>query len=87
MSVLVNLVVDPMSEWFTLTNKDKYAGEVYVELTFWSNVGHGRNGLETILIPFIRNLRQRRNPLESQRYQTRTMVDLDHLSQQTAVLR
>ncbi|KAI9574954.1 hypothetical protein HD554DRAFT_134913 [Boletus coccyginus] len=24
-------------EWFTLTNKDKYAGEVYVELTFWSN--------------------------------------------------
>ncbi|KAF8138187.1 hypothetical protein EV363DRAFT_1445093 [Boletus edulis] len=24
-------------EWFTLMNKDKYAGEVYVELTFWSN--------------------------------------------------
>lgn len=24
-------------EWFTLMNKDKYAGEVYIELTFWSN--------------------------------------------------
>ncbi|KAI0269216.1 C2 domain-containing protein [Gloeopeniophorella convolvens] len=24
-------------EWFTLTNKDKYSGEVYLELTFWSN--------------------------------------------------
>lgn len=27
-----------LSEWFTLMNKDKYAGEVYIELTFWSNV-------------------------------------------------
>lgn len=25
-------------EWFTLMNKDKYCGEVYLELTFWSNV-------------------------------------------------
>jgi Ca2+-dependent lipid-binding protein len=25
-------------EWFTLMYKDKYAGEVYLELTFWSNV-------------------------------------------------
>ncbi|KAF8592513.1 hypothetical protein K439DRAFT_1610299 [Ramaria rubella] len=24
-------------EWFTLTNKEKYCGEVYLELTFWSN--------------------------------------------------
>ncbi|KAH8106201.1 hypothetical protein BXZ70DRAFT_918600 [Cristinia sonorae] len=24
-------------EWFTLMNKDKYSGEVYLELTFWSN--------------------------------------------------
>ncbi|EKM59662.1 uncharacterized protein PHACADRAFT_170250, partial [Phanerochaete carnosa HHB-10118-sp] len=24
-------------EWFTLMNKDKYSGEVYIELTFWSN--------------------------------------------------
>ncbi|TFY78639.1 hypothetical protein EWM64_g5373 [Hericium alpestre] len=24
-------------EWFTLSNKDKYCGEVYLELTFWSN--------------------------------------------------
>lgn len=39
-----------MSEWFTLTNKDKYAGEVYVELTFWSNVRYERNDLEIILI-------------------------------------
>ena len=27
-----------LSEWFTLHNKDKYCGEVYLELTFWSNV-------------------------------------------------
>ncbi|KAI0786377.1 hypothetical protein C8Q75DRAFT_880942 [Abortiporus biennis] len=24
-------------EWFTLMNKDKYSGEVYLELTFWSS--------------------------------------------------
>ncbi|KAI0049555.1 hypothetical protein FA95DRAFT_833939 [Auriscalpium vulgare] len=24
-------------EWFTLTHKDKYCGEVYLELTFWSH--------------------------------------------------
>ncbi|KAF4574821.1 hypothetical protein EYR36_006171 [Pleurotus pulmonarius] len=24
-------------EWFTLNHKDKFAGEVYLELTFWSN--------------------------------------------------
>ncbi|KAI0959752.1 hypothetical protein AcW1_004490 [Taiwanofungus camphoratus] len=24
-------------EWFTIMNKDKYCGEVYLELTFWSN--------------------------------------------------
>lgn len=46
-SILVNLV-DPTLEWFTLMNKDKYAGEVYVELTFWSNVRE-TNGLETML--------------------------------------
>ncbi|KAG8731167.1 hypothetical protein FRC11_004825 [Ceratobasidium sp. 423] len=26
-----------VDEWFTLQNKDKYAGEVYLEMTFWSN--------------------------------------------------
>lgn len=25
-------------DWFTLSNKDKFAGKVYIELTFWSNV-------------------------------------------------
>ncbi|KAJ7179796.1 C2 domain-containing protein [Mycena crocata] len=25
-------------EWFTLMNKDEFAGKVYLELTFWSNV-------------------------------------------------
>lgn len=25
-------------EWFTLSNKEKFAGKVYLELTFWSNV-------------------------------------------------
>ncbi|KAF9518694.1 hypothetical protein BS47DRAFT_1325234 [Hydnum rufescens UP504] len=24
-------------EWYILTNKDKYSGEVYLEMTFWSN--------------------------------------------------
>ena len=27
-----------LSEWFTLLHKGKYSGEVYLELTFWSNV-------------------------------------------------
>lgn len=31
-------VSNPPPEWFTLTNKDKFAGKVYLELTFWSNV-------------------------------------------------
>lgn len=48
-SMLVNLV-DPTSEWFVLMNKDKYAGEVYVELTFWSNVRRERSSLTTMLI-------------------------------------
>jgi hypothetical protein len=26
------------TDWFTLMNKDKYCGEVYLELTFWLNV-------------------------------------------------
>lgn len=43
---LVNLLVDSAPEWFTLMNKDKYAGEVYVELTFWSNVRRERSGLQ-----------------------------------------
>lgn len=25
-------------EWYTLTSKDKYCGEVFLEMTFWSNV-------------------------------------------------
>jgi hypothetical protein len=25
-------------EWFTLMNKEKFAGKVFIELTFWSNV-------------------------------------------------
>lgn len=30
--------VDVFSEWFVLSYKDKFSGEVYLELTFWSNV-------------------------------------------------
>ena len=52
--VLVNLV-DPVPEWFTLMNKDKYAGEVYVELTFWSNVGCNRNVMVIMLIQHHRS--------------------------------
>ena len=29
---------DRPSEWFTIMHKDKYCGEVYLELTFWLNV-------------------------------------------------
>lgn len=29
---------DNTTEWFVLYNKGKYSGEVYLELTFWSNV-------------------------------------------------
>ncbi len=35
------LNVHNISDWFTLTNKDKFAGKVYLELTFWSNVCRG----------------------------------------------
>lgn len=31
---------DNSTEWFPLSSKNKYAGEVYLELTFWSNVRH-----------------------------------------------
>src|ERR1700722_7347345 len=37
--LLLLILIVPEQEWFTLTNKDKYCGEVYLELTFWSNVG------------------------------------------------
>ena len=37
-------------EWFSLSNKDKYCGEVYLELTFWSNVSN---------LPFFHTLSQR----------------------------
>ncbi|KAJ7699897.1 hypothetical protein B0H17DRAFT_925810 [Mycena rosella] len=35
--VLTKGETDGRSEWFTLMNKDKFAGKVYLELTFWSN--------------------------------------------------
>ncbi|THH17625.1 hypothetical protein EW146_g3226 [Bondarzewia mesenterica] len=35
--VLTKGETDVHAEWFTLSNKDKYCGEVYLELTFWSN--------------------------------------------------
>ena len=37
-----SLVLDNPTEWFALSSKNKYAGEVYLELTFWSNVRHIR---------------------------------------------
>ena len=27
-----------VDEWYTFTHKDKYSGEIYLELTFYSNV-------------------------------------------------
>ena len=35
---LRSMVHETGLEWFSLSNKDKYCGEVYLELTFWSNV-------------------------------------------------
>lgn len=32
------LCADKIAEWYELTHKDKYSGEVYLELTFYSNV-------------------------------------------------
>ncbi|KAG5220888.1 Ingression protein [Salix suchowensis] len=31
------MLIIAVAEWFTLNHKDKFAGEVYLELTFWSN--------------------------------------------------
>ena len=36
------LALDNPTEWFALSSKSKYAGEVYLELTFWSNVRQDR---------------------------------------------
>ena len=33
------------TEWFALSSKHKYAGEIYLELTFWSNVRHNKSHL------------------------------------------
>jgi neural Wiskott-Aldrich syndrome protein len=38
MNKSLSLLTRLRTEWFTLMNKDKYCGEVYLELTFWSNV-------------------------------------------------
>jgi hypothetical protein len=27
-----------ITEWYSLTNKERYCGEIYLEMTFWSNV-------------------------------------------------
>lgn len=35
---LVKLTYSLLADWFTLMNKDKFSGEVYLELTFFSNV-------------------------------------------------
>ena len=54
-------------EWFTLLNKDKYSGEVYLELTFWSNVRYFHlyfcRSLLTVCL--TRNHAPRRNPRRS----------------------
>lgn len=31
-------MTDPTAEWYEFSFKDKYSGEVYLELTFYSNV-------------------------------------------------
>jgi hypothetical protein len=52
-------LTERLVEWFTLMNKDKFAGKVYLELTFWSNVR-----LEGFPSPrtnfMVRNLPQKR---------------------------
>ena len=60
-NIALQFLSNPPSEWFTLTSKDKFAGKVYLELTFWSNV---RTVLVHAyicqLIPSLRNLPQKR---------------------------
>lgn len=59
------LSIDYISDWFTLMNKDKFAGKVYLELTFWSNVCGRPEALLIVLMyhPF-RNLPPRRSRSE-----------------------
>lgn len=54
-------------EWFTLLNKDKYSGEVYLELTFWSNVRcfHPYFVDLSLTVSLTRNRAPRRNPRRS----------------------
>jgi hypothetical protein len=37
-SAVVITMTERLSEWFTLMHKERYCGDVYLELTFWSNV-------------------------------------------------
>ena len=65
------------TEWFTIMHKEKYCGEVYLELTFWLDVSvmlfeqlfppcsHGFAG---------RNLRRRRRQTPSQRMGSTVVV-------------
>lgn len=52
-------------EWFTLNHKGKFAGKVYLELTFWSNVRVGVivecECFDLIFWFACRSLRQRKN--------------------------
>lgn len=36
--IITHSLTHELQDWFTLMNKDKFAGKVYLELTFWSNV-------------------------------------------------
>lgn len=67
-------------EWFTLSNKDKFAGKVYLELTFWSNVR--RSDLSElsyyITCYWCRNLHLKRKWPPNHSRTTSNMVVQDH---------
>ncbi len=66
-------------EWFTLSNKDKFAGKVYLELTFWSNVSSRFQSFHRPLI-LDRNHLQKKRPLPNPQKLTDNTAVLDHLS-------
>ncbi|KAI0036073.1 C2 domain-containing protein [Vararia minispora EC-137] len=47
------LTTGETDEWFTLTHRDRYCGEVYLELTFWSNVRPPAFGMQMSTLIYL----------------------------------
>lgn len=61
-----------LQEWFTLMNKEKYCGEVYLELTFWSNVCDFLVCFYSPFSPTYRSRNRRKNPRQNRRRKSNT---------------